>query len=53
VNWQIEKVKAKAKGKELRWWKGSPQFGAALWLTFSAVAVSAAFGTGALPQYLD
>jgi hypothetical protein len=53
VNWQIEKVKARSKGKELRWWNGSPQFGAALWLTFSAVAVLAAFGTGALPQYLD
>jgi hypothetical protein len=53
VNWQIEKAKAKATGKQLRWWHGSPNFGFAIWGVFTLVAIVMGIAAAELPQWLD
>jgi hypothetical protein len=53
ANWQIEKAKAKATGKELRWWHGSPTFGIAIWGLFTLVAIVMGIAVAELPQRFD
>jgi tRNA A-37 threonylcarbamoyl transferase component Bud32 len=53
LNWQIEKAKANATGKQLRWWHGSPNFAIAIWGVFTLAAIVIGIAVAELPQRLD